>query len=310
MNVIPPVTIEGAVFVSSSVSEPDASAGEVVWSGATTYAIEAEVISTSYHRKFESLQAGNLNNALPVPPETENAWWIDVGPTNRWAMFDLYRNTQTEKANSIVAVIHPGERVDSIAVLGIEGTSISIFVNSASAPSVNHYSYTEDLTSREVPDWYAYFFDPFEQKPSVALFDLPPYADVDVVISIVNSGGTAKCGSVVVGLFEFIGETVRDATSEALNFSIIERDEFGNATLVPRRTIPQTSQRLMCDKSIINTVRAVRTALNAVPAVWSGLDEDDDHGLFETLLILGIARSFKITVADPDCSVELELEEI
>lgn len=40
-------------------------------------------ILTSTHRKYEALAASS-----GVSPSTDPAKWLDLGPTNRWAMFD------------------------------------------------------------------------------------------------------------------------------------------------------------------------------------------------------------------------------
>ena len=82
---------------------------ETAYNPATTYALGDTVYSAAAHRCYESLAAGNLGNPLPVLPETETTKWIDVGPTNRWAMFDLSRNTQTVAASPLTVVVAPAE---------------------------------------------------------------------------------------------------------------------------------------------------------------------------------------------------------
>lgn len=86
MIVIPPIPITSSVLASSTVAEP--SAGEVVWDATTSYAVGDVVIRTTTHRKYECQIAG-VDSTIP---ENAPARWLDIGPTNKWAMFDQNRN--------------------------------------------------------------------------------------------------------------------------------------------------------------------------------------------------------------------------
>jgi hypothetical protein len=102
-----------------------------------------------------------------------------------------------------------------------------------------------------------------------------------------------------------------NAVSEEQNFSRIEREFDGTAVLVQRRSIPKINAQLFADKTLTNKIRAARTELNAVPTVWSGLDDLSTDDYFDALLILGIYKRFEIDVAYPNQTlINLELEEI
>ncbi len=307
MNVIPALAITDAMLTYSSVSEPDAGSPstEPIYDAGVSYALAAVVISTTTHRKYESLAAANLGNAL-----TNTTKWLDIGPTNKWAMFDILRNTQTIAPSPIVVTIVPGERINSIAVLGLDATSVTVMMTGPGSPAPLYYTHTEDLNTREVLNWYDYFFEPFSTRPAFALFDLPPYSNGIITVTITNTVGDAKCGAIAIGTFQYIGEAQQEAESEELNFSTITRETTGEAVLVQRRSLPKSTQRVLCDKSLVNQVRELRTALNATPAVWSALDDQSTHEFFDALLILGIYRQFRITLADPTCTINLEVEEI
>src|SRR3990170_7159070 len=123
MNVIPPLTITDARLISSTVSEPDAGSPstEPVYNAGTTYGLGDIAISTTTHLKYESLAAGNIGNAL-----TDTTKWLELGPTNKWAMFDLLRSTATSAAASLSVVIAPGTRIDSLALLGLVGDTVTV----------------------------------------------------------------------------------------------------------------------------------------------------------------------------------------
>lgn len=304
MRVIPPLTITAAMLTSSTAPEPGS--GEAEWSSGTTYGLGDTVILAATHRKYESVAVSNLNN----PPASDNGTkWIDAGPTNRWACLDLLRDTATVfPASPGTVVITPGQRIDSLALVGLVADSVTVTVT---VSAVVKYTHTEDLSTREVLNWYDYFYAPFSSKAAVALFDLPPYTNGVITVTVTRATGSPKLGGIVMGLSAYLGRTLHDAESVALNFSSVDRDFAGNvATMIQRRTVPKTVQKVRCSKSQVNKIIAVRETLNAVPALWSGLD-DSDSGYFEALLILGFYRTFTVNMDQPnEALVTLELEEI
>jgi hypothetical protein len=303
MIVIPPIEITTSNLVSSTVAEP--STGEVVWNPATSYTVGQVVIRTETHRKYECQIAG-INSGNPESTPTR---WLDVGPTNRWAMFDINRNLQTTATDTMTVVITPGKRINSIVLLGVEAKEVTITMT-AGGDTV-YGPVTKNMNGRTSSSWLTYFFGEFDYKPTLILTDIPPYASATITITFTNTGLPVKCAGVVLGNKINIGKVQYNARSDNLNFSKIERDEFGNSLLLPRRTIPKTSQVLISDKSIVNTLRDVRNQLNAKPAFWSGLDEDYDDEYFEAIAIYGIYKQFEIDIGHPSfVTVNLELEEL
>jgi len=329
---------------------------ETAYNAATTYALGDTCSSATTHRCYESLAAGNIGNPLPVPPDTVTTKWLDVGPTNRWAMFDLARNTQTVHASPLAVVVAPGERINTVGITGVKGTTLVISATSvagggivyplpyipgltyakgdcvtvgfatcyqslqdgnaghAPASSPTFWSVvsgaTFDLRTREVSDGYAYFFEPFSSKVSKVVFDVPPYSDIIVTLTLSDTSGNVKCGAAVFGTFVYLGDVQEHATNDGVNFSSITRDAWGNATLVPRRTVPKTNSVLLLDSARVNKALDARVALNAVAALWTGLD-DSTSDWFEMTAILGIYKQFLVdSVLQDKATITLELEEI
>lgn len=259
------------------------------------------------HKVYESLSAGNVGNYPPTDLLATVPKWMFVSYTNCWKMFDLLRNTQTESASPLTVVLAPGVRIDSIALLGVVADSVTIGMTSG---GVSVYSETQAMTGRQTTGWYRYFFGTFTQKPSLARFNLPPYTGATLTVTLTKASGNVKCGGLVVGMKEYIGAVQMNAEGDTLNFSSVTRDSFGNAELVPRRNVPKTSQILSLPVAYVDRVRGVRDALDAVPALWAGV-EDDTKNYFELLLILGPYRRFTIGTPYNDyATVSLDLEEI
>jgi hypothetical protein len=298
-------------MVTSSVAEPDLTTTppEALWVAATNYALDDIVIRTTTHKKYQNIQAG-INSTLPEDDAALDTptRWIEIGSTNRYAMFDTLRNTQTVTTSPLSVILTAGRRIDSIGVLAMEADSITIsMVNDG----VEVYSFTQNLNTRVTLGWYDYFYGEFSSIPSIVKFDLPPYTDGEIMITLTSATGTVSCGAVIIGNQQYLGQVQYNAVSEEQNFSRIEREFDGTAVLVQRRSIPKINAQLITDKTQTNKIRAARTELNAVPTVWSGLDDLSTDDYFDALLILGIYKRFEIDVAYPEQTIiNLELEEI
>jgi hypothetical protein len=115
----------------------------------------------------------------------------------------------------------------------------------------------------------------------------------------------------VLGRSSYIGKVLVDPESDRISFSRIERDQFGNATLNKRTTTPKTSQALHMDAYLVPVVEDLRKDLDSVPCVWSGMDDRNENNYFESLLILGIFRSWPIRMSGlTHAQATLTLEEI
>lgn len=290
------------MLTNSTVAEP--AAGETAWNAATSYTLGQQVIRTTTHRIYQNLIAG----IDATTPETAPTRWLDVGPTLRWAMFDTLRNSATTAATTMTVVLTPGRRVDSIALMGVVGESVTISMTSSPLGTV--YTDTANLILRNTVSWSGYFFGTFTYSGSVVRFDLPQFTNAVITVTVARASGNVSLGALVLGTAVEVGKVLTQARSDALNFSSVTRDAFGNATLVQRRTVPTTNQQIVTDPTNIDKLREVRSALNAVPAVWSGMDDKASNPHFESLLILGIYKEFSITFDPTLTNVSLSLEEI
>src|SRR5690606_4659484 len=145
-------------------TEPDGESIVTTGSQSGTHTATAQV-----HRRYESRTDTNTGNPPAIDDGTN---WLDIGPTNRWAMLDLLRNTGTVAPSPLTVVLTPGQRVSSIALVGLVADEVTITVNSV-AGGGGVYSVTKSLRTRSVVTWFGYFFTPFTTKTTVAVYDIP-----------------------------------------------------------------------------------------------------------------------------------------
>ena len=243
---------------------------------------------------------GGLASNYNKPPMINTSAWSRSGASVKWAPFDLLRNGSAYGESPMTYVITPGERIDSIAVLGVVGTDVTITMTSVLGGGTV-YELETDLSTRFAVNWFEYFFGRFSQNSSVAAFDLPVYSDCVITVTV-EGAGDVEIGAIVIGMNEYLGETQYEAENDVLNFSSVTRDEFGNASMVVRRNVPKTKQTNWIEKSELNRIDVVRDSLNAQVAVWSALEDNDDD-YFESFLILGFYEKFTINAKHPEHAI-------
>ena len=116
MKLIRPTTLTDAMLSSSTAPEND----YAVWAAGTAYAVGARVILSATHRRYEALAA-----STGVNPASDPTKWLDIGPTNRWAMFDDRVGTATTRAGSLQVVLAPGA-TDGVALIDTDAESATV----------------------------------------------------------------------------------------------------------------------------------------------------------------------------------------
>lgn len=298
MRVIKPIPITDANFVSSTTSE----GGNPEWAIGDTFALAA---TCKYlHRVYRSLQAGNIGNA---PNVVNSLWWVDIGPTTQWAMFDNEVNTQTTGTGTLTVVVKPGY-VNAVALLGLTGHSISVTIRNGLSGPIVYGPHTQLLDGTVVSDYYEYFFEPRIGLSEVVLTNLPPYADAHITVSVIGlnpATSPVACGVLTVGTTYLLGEAEYGATAGITDYSKKDTDEFGITTFVKRNFSKQVNVNLNLPNAKINKVQRVLADLRATPCVWIGVETPG----YEPLTVFGWYRDFSINVAYPTtsfCSLEIE----
>jgi hypothetical protein len=294
MKLIRPTTLTDAMLTTSTAPEND----YAVWSAGTAYAVGARVILTATHRRYEAL-AGSTG----VNPVSDPSNWLDIGPTNRWAMFDDRVGTATTRAGSLQVVLAPGA-TDGVALIDTNGESATVTLMVSGSPL---YSKTQSFNvgGTAIDNWFSWFFEPLGRKSSLLFLDIPVYEAGVLTVTVIrdNPADLVSCGTLLVGRQFTIGDTEHGADIGIIDYSRKETDQFGVTSVVERAFAKRMTARVVMQTSAIDDVHRNLAALRATPVLWIGSES------FESLTVYGFYKEFSIDLAFPTvsyCSLTIE----
>lgn len=302
MSTYPLIVVQPLAITDAMVSAPNTNVPEAdyaVWSSVTTYALDARVILTSTHKIYQSLQASNLNK----DPVTQPLWWIEVSPTNKWALFDSAVSTQTKQASYIKYTVTPGQTVNAIAALNLtNATQIVITVTSASAGVV--YSKTVDVSpAPATPSWWDWFFGIKRAQTQCVLVDLPSYPDATIKFELYG-GSSLAIGVLLIGQQRAFGAGIKYGAKVGIqDYSRKEKNDFGDTVLVQRAFARRADFELMISADEVDSLQNFLSDVRAVPCLWVGSTE------YEATTVFGFYKTFDILISYPtqsDCSLQIE----
>ncbi len=282
MKFLKPTTLTTAMLISSTRAENDYTA----WSAATTYALAQRCIDTTTHRIYESVQATNLNHAV-----TLTAWWIDVGPTNRWAMFDQAVGSVTSQATPLTVVIAPGI-VNSLALLDISATSVTVsMTDGVAGPTV--YNQTFPIhDGATILDWYMYFFQPLQPQTELIVEGLPPYSSGRITVAM-TAGTTAACGTLAVGSMIELGGTQYGVSVGIIDYSKKETDTFGVTSVIQRSYAKKIETPVLVENARLDYITRQLASVRATPCVWIASDR------YSSLIAFGFYKDWSVNIPYP-----------
>jgi hypothetical protein len=294
MRLIRPTTLTDAMLTSSTAPETDYPA----WSSATAYAVGARVILAATHRRYEALAA-----STNVSPSTDPTKWLDLGPTNRWAMFDARVGTATSRTGSLQVGLAPGT-IDALALIDTEAESATVTLT-AGGVQVYSRSQTFNVGGVAIDNWFSWFFEPLGQKTSMLFLDVPVYAagQLSVTLTRDNPADSVSCGTLLVGRQLSLGDTEHGADIGIIDYSRKETDQFGVTSVVERAFAKRMTARVVMPTDAIDDIHRSLAALRATPVLWIGSES------FESLTVYGFYKEFSIDIAYPTvsyCSLTIE----
>ena len=294
MRLIRPTTLTDAMLTSSTAPETDYPA----WSSATAYAVGARVILTATHRRYEALAA-----STNVSPSTDPTKWLDLGPTNRWAMFDARVGTATSRTGSLQVGLAPGT-IDALALIDTEAESATVTLT-VGGVQVYSRSQTFNVGGVAIDNWFSWFFEPLGQKTSMLFLDVPVYAagQLSVTLTRDNPADSVSCGTLLVGRQLSLGDTEHGADIGIIDYSRKETDQFGVTSVVERAFAKRMTAKVVMPTDAIDDIHRSLAALRATPVLWIGSES------FESLTVYGFYKEFSIDIAYPTvsyCSLTIE----
>lgn len=270
-----------------------------VYSPMATYTLGQRVIlTTGYHKVYESLANGNAGF---FPPDNLDKW-AEVGPTNRFALFDDSIESKSMGMETLSFKVALG-RVNALSLLGLSAGQIRIQVFS---PGLNMtlFDKTYSGTNRTgVNSWYKYFFSPIRPKTVLTVLNIPSTVDAEITVTLTGVG-QVSAGVFVAGMGFEVGDVQYGARPGIIDFSRKETDQFGKTKLIKRSFTKRMDVEVWVDNTRADAVQQKLEDLRATPAVWVGANE-----LYESLTVFGFARDFSVAIQYPTMSVlSLQIE--
>lgn len=295
MSIIKPVALTDAKLTSSTVPEADYPA----WVAATSYTIGQRVIRVGTHRIYENTIAGVDATA----PELAPTRWLEIAPTNRWAMFDQKVGTSTTLTSPLTVVVRPGS-IGGLALMSLIGTQVDVTVKTSPGGTII-YSLVKVLDGTVVTDFFDWFYADYAQQTDLLLRDLPTqYPGCEVTVSITGSSAVA-CGICHFGAVSDVGQTLMGASVGITDYSVKNVDAFGNYNVVERAYSKRASMRVFTTKADFNRLFAFLASVRATPCIYIMTEAS---GL-ESTVIYGFFKSFSIDVEYAShhlCALEVE----
>lgn len=249
-----------------------------------------EVVKSSTHRRYRATKTtadDPETGVLLVPPS-----WIDVGPTNKWAAFDVKPSTLTSGTSSVTYSFNMGRFTQSLCGFGISGvTSINVVATDSIDGEVYNNTFIMQDSSAVV-DWLTYFTAPITSKSEFYLTDLPAYFDLDIDVTFI--GSNVNIGALILGDVNIIGQALYGTEYSSNPLTIRNEDGFGGYDIIRRGVADNINYRVGFDKASFSTVKNLLKSIDGIYCVFIG-DVSNDAGL----TVYGLLNPFSVPISTP-----------
>lgn len=300
LSVLAPVPVDDLSLISSTVPENDYPA----WSNTKAYVPGERCISAATHRVYECLTGSTGKDPTSVINQTgATAYWLDLGPTNRWAMFDGEVSTQTVVPSPMIVVIRPGS-FTGLYLAGLDAGTVEVVVRDAPGGNIV-FNYSGLLEGSQPSDYDEYFFDRFKPLTDFFIGDIEQYNSAELTLTLSSAaGGTVKCGALAIGDVRSLGNTQYGAKAKPKTYSYIKTDDFGKTSIKRRKTAMDMTASAVLDVSEANTVTELIRSLLDVPAVWIASDLNE----YGFLRVYGLGSGEVTAVSPRRCELSLSVQ--
>lgn len=256
--------------------------------------------STATFKIYEALQSTTGNDPttdVGTVTQFTGTYWREVGTVDEYKMFDNVPQDQTVNATSIAVEIQTGELITALGLVNVDAADVNITVTDAAEGEV--YNQTFDLVSDSgIDNWYDFFFEPVVRFSNFAVFDLPPYLDAIVSITLSVSSGDVSCGACVVGNSLDLGDTQYGAEFTITDYSEIDYDtEAKRVTFQEGSYTDDGTFEIFVDNAKFSHLKQALTSLRNAPTVW--VADVDRTGT----ILFGYYREFELILSGPTISL-------
>jgi hypothetical protein len=283
MNILVPITITDSMFgAGTTVAEP--APGEIAWVSAGTYVLGDRRIRTQTHRVYECVKA---HTGRTTDPEKDAAYWLDAGPTQRYAPFDAYTTTAATGTTSMTYVLSPGY-FNAVSLYGLIGTQIVVSVKDApGGTEIYRYPASGTASLTEPPTgWYDYMFGKRRAIQKLVLRGIPirPSAELTITVSD-GSGAAVGIGMINVGdLSPLLGDAqwggvMAGASAEPTSYSYIKTNDDGTITIRRRSKATNLLASVAMPRERADAALAAVQRVLDVPVSWIATTSQGFDGL-------------------------------
>lgn len=283
MNILVPITITDAMIgAGTTIAEP--ASGETAWVSAGTYVLGDRRIRSTTHRVYECVQANTGRTAFP---EVDTAYWLDAGPTQRYAPFDTYTSTAATATTSITYVLNPGY-FNAVSLYGLTGTQIVVSVKDApGGTEIYRYPASGTASLTEPPTgWYDYMFGKRRPIQKLVLSNLPIRPTAELTITVTAAAGVAVgIGMINVGdLTPLLGDAewggvTGGASAEPTSYSYIKTNDDGTTTIKRRGKSTNLRATVVIPRQKADAALATVQQVLDVPVSWIATTSQGFDGL-------------------------------
>lgn len=283
MNILVPITITDAMIgAGTTIAEP--AAGETAWVSAGNYVLGDRRIRATTHRVYECVQPHAGRTALP---EVDTAYWLDAGPTQRFAPFDTYTSTAATATASITYVLSPGY-FNAISLYGLTGAQIVVSVKDVpGGTEIYRYPASGAASLTEPPTgWYDYMFGKRRPIQKLVLSNLPIRPTAELTITVTAATGVAVgIGMINVGdLTPLLGDAewggvTGGASAEPTSYSYIKTNDDGTTTIKRRGKSTNLRATVVIPRQKADAALATVQQVLDVPVSWIATTSQGFDGL-------------------------------
>lgn len=260
---------------------------------AGSYKLGDEVIRDSSHRKYRCLVDETFSDPLLTTTGDALAEWIDIGPTNKWAMFDGKVKNKTKSTTDFTLDVVSSAIFDNVSFFGVVVVeSIRVEVIYGGETIYDETKGFIDLSS--IVDHYSYAFYQLIFANDGIFKDIPPYIGSTIRVTFTGTGSGIEVGAMLFGMSKSMGVTCINTKSNTIDYSDVEYDVFGELSEVERPVVSYNTYEIDIPKPLAQSVERRLRSSRGVDCVWVG-----DIGDNQDLITYGRYERSPVTYSNP-----------